>query len=159
MTAKRPLERLSKPGTEITGIDKPALVGAFLGKYRNPNATNGMLTWNSWHLPNSQPSRLLGIEEMGKLDARLLATPKIAQFADLFIYFETPRELFEASPEQIRSYLAARPPWDDFDVYIFPSSMLWCVALTHDLPNGIGTIVAGEATEWDLQKEVDAKEK
>lgn len=45
---------------------------------------------------------------------------------------------------------APKRTWD-YDHYIFDSQMKWCLAMTHDLPKGIGVIAAGERLQ-DLEE-------
>lgn len=84
---------------------------------------------------------------MGTLDLKAASFPEFDQEENLLIYLETPAEVYQSDISAIRRYLSTRGPQDDYDLYIFDPQMKWCLAMTHDLPGGIGVIAAGERVE------------
>jgi hypothetical protein len=61
----------------------------------------------------------------------------------VLLYFEG-RELRRTTMGDARHYIAALKPWEDSDLYLFDTSMSWCIAITHpQLGNQRLVIVAG----------------
>jgi hypothetical protein len=74
---------------------------------------------------------------------RVLKTRSIPDDAPVFLYFEG-RELRRTKMGDVRRYVAALEPWEDWDLYVFDASLAWCIALTHpQMGNQRLVIVAG----------------
>lgn len=135
-----------KPGKRLPAQEETKTIEEFLVRFRKQGTPALKRTWDAFSIP----SKLLGTGEMGTLDLKAVSFPDLDHKEDLLIYLETPGHVYRSDIDAIRSYFSTRGPQDDYDLYIFDSQMKWCLAMTHDLPKGIGVFAAGERVHaWE----------
>jgi hypothetical protein len=92
-----------------------------------------------------------------RMPKNILDQPWLKAYEQLFVFFEPHRQIWESSLFEIRDYLGKRQPWEDYDIYVFPNDMSWCVAFTHEQMSGIEVIGTGRLPQGITDNGVESR--
>ncbi len=128
----------SKPGVRVSHCVEEKLISKFRGRYRNQreDLSSNVPTWATF-------------KRAIKVGEDILLNKLESQDTQLFVYFEYLDEVYIASIDEIRRFIRCRAPWEDYDLYIFPESLEWCIAFTHLQMSGIDVYITGEVWKID----------
>jgi hypothetical protein len=115
-----PLDSTPLPGCNVDSLEMENVLPRFLKKYR-VNELNG--------LPSNLPTACLLV---GEENNDVLKTSYFIAFEQLYVLFEYPQKLFKSSPIDIIKFVSSKQPWEDYDICIFPASLIWCIGITHN---------------------------
>lgn len=77
-------------------------------------------------------------------DDNIFSTPYFQSCDALYLYQENGKAVYRAAPYNIQEYFVERNPWEtDWDFYILPFDLAWCITVTHELLHGCAIIVVG----------------
>lgn len=133
-------EETPRPGTRLSDAEAARLIADFEARYRRPRAGQhpSVPTWCTF-------------EQCARSDDKVLESIEPASHPWFFVYFEGGRHFRRATLGEIRWYLEAREPWEDYDIYILPPGLEWCVAFTHEQMDEVEVLVAGELIKPKVQ--------
>jgi hypothetical protein len=128
------------PGEALSGEEAARIIASFEGRFRA--VTEGkhpqIPTWVTF---DSAASRRATVE--------LFTSAPIEADAEVFLYFER-RQIWRTTMGDVRRYVAALEPWEDWDLYVFDASIDWCIAYTHpQMGNERLAIAAGTLARAD----------
>ena len=108
-------EHTPRPGRPLSASDADLILPQFLAKYRVRELNN---------IPSNLPTActLDGVE-----DSRVFESAQFLSVPEVLVLFEYPREVFVASPESVANFIKSKEPWEDYDICVFPRSLVWCV--------------------------------
>ncbi len=114
------MEGTPLPGRVLAGPEAGEIIEQCLKKFRGPEL-NG--------IPSNVPTActLVGYE-----DEHLFQSRRWPDHESLYVLFEYPRELRQASGEAVKEFLRSKEPWEDYDLCIFGTNLSWCVGVTHN---------------------------
>jgi hypothetical protein len=127
------------PGEVVSGEEAQRLVSSFERRFRvhTEGRHPKVPTWVTFDATSR------------RADLRMFASTRIEDEAEVFLYFEG-RELRRTTMREVRQYVAALEPWEDWDLYVFDARMEWCIAYTHpQMGNERLVIVAGTLAQSD----------
>ena len=112
-----PTEQTPLPGYTVDPKEMARILPSFLAKYR--------LNKKKTSVPTA--CILDGPERRDIFDADYFRSERATYFL-----FEHPRRLHSATARELKAYLQARQPWEDYDICVFPADLEWCIGLTHN---------------------------
>ena len=122
------------PGDAVPADKASNIVAAFESRFR-VNTSGRHPKVPTWVAFDPSASR--------RATPRAFQSRSIADEAEVFLWFEG-RELRRTTMGDVRRYLAALEPWEDWDLYVFDPALSWSIALTHpQMGNQRLVIVAG----------------
>ena len=131
-------EGTPEPGTRASKDAEKAIISEFYAKYRkvaNDQAPN-VPTWCTFDSPVL-------------VDQNILSHVELSKYKALNIFFENQGAVYSANLQEIRRYFSHREPWEDYDIYVFPPAMDWCIAFTHTQAYGkILVYVTGDTKKF-----------
>lgn len=123
-----------KPGQRISPRQKEKeLIEAFRSIYR--------------HRSNDQPLDIptwCTFSNAVAVSEDVINESALKQHETFLVFFEPHKQVWESSLNGIQRYFKERKPWEDYDIYIFPHDLKWCIAFTHEQMNGIMVLATGD---------------
>ena len=134
-------DKTPKPGARLSPKSENAYISKFRERYRRlrTDQTPDVPTWTTFRSPM-------------RVEPDILSNRAVVSNATLLVFFEYLDEVYEGTSNDIGYFLATRQPWEDYDLYLFPPDLRWCIAFTHLQAQGIYVFLAGD-TEGFLLKE------
>lgn len=126
-----------KPGNRVPKDIEKAIISNFYSKYRrvSNNQAPNIPTWCTF---------ISSIQ----IDEDILSHEKLSKYNNLFVFFEYQDEVYSANIQEIRRFFTNRKPWEDYDIYVFPESIDWCIAFTHEQAYGIYIFLTGDTKKF-----------
>jgi|SRR5215211_75245 len=126
-----------KPGVRLPEEIEQSVLSQFYTTFRRDisDQAPNVPTWSTFASP-------MRVEE------DILSHAELTKHETLNVLFENQSAVYSANAQEIKNFFSHREPWEDYDIYIFPKSMDWCIAFTHQQAFGIYVFVTGDVERF-----------